>query len=44
MLNYRTSCFHILIITFFSLLILNGCGFKADPYWGDKKEKVEKNL
>jgi len=24
------------------LLILSGCGFKADPYWIDKNKKIEK--
>jgi hypothetical protein len=44
MCDYRTCCFHILIITLFSLLLLAGCGFKTDPYWVEKKEKVGMKL
>jgi hypothetical protein len=44
MYNYRGCRFYFIIIISFSLLLLNGCGFKTDPYWvdKDKKEKVEK--
>ncbi len=35
MFNYEIGSFHMLIITAFSLLFLNGCGFKSDPYWVD---------
>jgi hypothetical protein len=30
------------IITSLSFLLLSGCGYKADPFYG-KQQKVEKN-
>jgi len=32
----------VLIIASFCCLILNGCGYKADPYWVDKPKTIKK--
>ena len=44
MRKYGIGFFHGLIITSFSFLLLNGCGYKGDPYWVEPSEKIgEKN-
>jgi len=36
--------FHIFIITFFSFLVLSGCGYKSDPYWMDNVASATSNV
>jgi len=41
--DYLTSVFHTLIIAIF-LLSLNGCGYKAAPYYQEVVPKSDKNV
>lgn len=36
------SVFHRLILAFFLLIFLIGCGYKADPFYGDENLTIKK--
>lgn len=41
--NYLSDIFHILIIASF-LLGINGCGYKAEPYYLEEAPKGDENV